>query len=222
MLFRKFMQVIGLEPQPADPRFATYAQRKVNEDALLAIVEPAIRERQSDELETALMEVGVPCGRLNNFEEVFEHPQIVARGMVEEIEHPRLGTHERHAQPGAARPRRPRHRTALRRCSASIRRKSCASLAMRRRDPRAGRGGRDEARGAGAAQGHGGGIVSFAVAGRTGRSRFADAPAPQLSLRAGQPREVPRQGDGSCRPTPSSSTSRIRCRRRRRQSHAPA
>ena len=38
------------------------------------------------------MEVGVPCARVNNFQEVFEHPQIVARGVVQEIEHPRLGT----------------------------------------------------------------------------------------------------------------------------------
>ena len=38
------------------------------------------------------MEAGVPCARVNNFQEVFEHPQIVARGVVQEIEHPRLGT----------------------------------------------------------------------------------------------------------------------------------
>jgi len=63
-----------------------------NEDALLAIVEPVIRKRQSGELEAALMEVGVPCARVNNFQEVFDHPQMVARGMVQEVEHPRLGT----------------------------------------------------------------------------------------------------------------------------------
>src|SRR3954453_3597736 len=92
MLFQKFMQMIGLGAHLADPRFATYAQRKANEDALLAIVEPAILQMTSAELEAALMEVGVPCARVNNFQEVFEHPQIVARGVVQEIEHPGLGT----------------------------------------------------------------------------------------------------------------------------------
>jgi len=92
MLFAKFMQVLGLEAHLADPRFATYAERKANEDALLAVVEPAIRRRQSGELEAALMNVGVPCARVNNFKEVFEHPQIVARGVVKTVEHPRLGT----------------------------------------------------------------------------------------------------------------------------------
>ncbi len=92
MLFQKFMQVVGLGASLADPRFATYANRKANEDALLAIVEPAILKMTSADLEAALMDVGVPCARVNNFQEVFEHPQIVARGVVEEIEHPRLGT----------------------------------------------------------------------------------------------------------------------------------
>src|SRR3954447_15984677 len=92
MLFQKFMQVIGLDAHLADPRFATYANRKANEDPLLALVEPAIRKMSSAELEAGLMEAGVPCALVNNFQEVFEHPQIVARGVVQEIEHPRLGT----------------------------------------------------------------------------------------------------------------------------------
>jgi crotonobetainyl-CoA:carnitine CoA-transferase CaiB-like acyl-CoA transferase len=92
MLFDKFMNVLGLAAHLGDPRFTTYAKRKANEDVLLPIVEPAIRARRSDELEQALMEVGVPCARVNNFKEVFEHPQIVARGMVKSVEHPRLGT----------------------------------------------------------------------------------------------------------------------------------
>jgi crotonobetainyl-CoA:carnitine CoA-transferase CaiB-like acyl-CoA transferase len=92
MLYQNFMQVLSLDAHASDPRFATYANRKLNEDALLAIVEPVIRKRQSGELEAALMEVGVPCARVNNFQEVFEHPQIKARDVVKQIEHPRLGT----------------------------------------------------------------------------------------------------------------------------------
>jgi crotonobetainyl-CoA:carnitine CoA-transferase CaiB-like acyl-CoA transferase len=91
MLFGKFMQVIGLGEHAADSRFATYAKRKANEDALVALVEPAIRQMTSDEVEKGLMVVGVPCGRMNNFKELFEHPQIVAREVVKEVEHPRLG-----------------------------------------------------------------------------------------------------------------------------------
>jgi crotonobetainyl-CoA:carnitine CoA-transferase CaiB-like acyl-CoA transferase len=92
MLFQKFMQVVGLEQHLSDPRFGTYANRKKNEDPLLALVEPAIRGMKSDVLEKALMDAGVPCSCVNNFEQVFSHPQIVARDVVKTIEHPRLGT----------------------------------------------------------------------------------------------------------------------------------
>src|SRR5262247_2637393 len=56
-LFGKLMQVLGLEAHIADPRFASYSKRKANEDALLPIVEPAIRKRDAPELEAALMAV---------------------------------------------------------------------------------------------------------------------------------------------------------------------
>jgi crotonobetainyl-CoA:carnitine CoA-transferase CaiB-like acyl-CoA transferase len=92
MLFQKFMQAIGLGEYSTDPRFAAYANRKINEKPLLALVEPAIRKMSAGELEAALMEAGVPGARVNNFQEVFEHPQIKARGVVQEVEHPRLGT----------------------------------------------------------------------------------------------------------------------------------
>jgi CoA:oxalate CoA-transferase len=90
-LFGKLMQVLGLAEHIADPRFASYASRKLNEDALLPLVEPAVRSRDSKKLERALMVAGVPCARVNNFKEVFDDPQIVAREVMQEVEHPRLG-----------------------------------------------------------------------------------------------------------------------------------
>jgi CoA:oxalate CoA-transferase len=91
MLFTRLMQVLGLEAHITDPRFATYASRKANEAPLLELVEPAVRRRDAMELEAALIEAGLPCARVNNFQEVFDDPHIVARGVVGEIEHPRLG-----------------------------------------------------------------------------------------------------------------------------------
>ena len=90
-LFVKLMQILGLEAHIGDPRFVSYASRKANEDALLPLVEPAVRTRISSDLEQELQVAGVPCARVNDFKEVFEHPQIVARGVMQEVEHPRLG-----------------------------------------------------------------------------------------------------------------------------------
>ena len=90
-LFGRLMQVLGLAAHLGDARFSSYAKRKANEDALLPLVEPAVRARESGELEQALRDAGVPCARVNNFKEVFDDPQIIARGVVREVEHPRLG-----------------------------------------------------------------------------------------------------------------------------------
>jgi crotonobetainyl-CoA:carnitine CoA-transferase CaiB-like acyl-CoA transferase len=90
-LFRKLMQVLGLEAHIGDPRFVSYSSRKANEAALLQLVEPAVRARTAAELEQGLQVAGVPCALVNNFKEVFEHPQIVARDVVREVAHPRLG-----------------------------------------------------------------------------------------------------------------------------------
>jgi CoA:oxalate CoA-transferase len=90
--FAKLMQTLGLGSHLSDPRFSSYSSRKAHENALLAMVEPAVRAREAQELEAALLAVGVPCARVNNYQEVFDHPQIIARGVVQEVEHPRLGT----------------------------------------------------------------------------------------------------------------------------------
>ncbi len=90
-LFANFMTVLGLAEQLEDNRFNTYSGRKVNEDALLALVEPIILGKTAAEIEAALLEVGVPCARVNDFQEVFDDPHMVARKMVAEVEHPKLG-----------------------------------------------------------------------------------------------------------------------------------
>jgi crotonobetainyl-CoA:carnitine CoA-transferase CaiB-like acyl-CoA transferase len=90
-LFAKLMQVLGLQEHIGDPRFVSYSSRKANEDALLVLVEPAVCARDSKEIEAALMAAGVPCACVNNYKEVFDDPQIIARGVVKDIEHPRLG-----------------------------------------------------------------------------------------------------------------------------------
>lgn len=91
-LFRRFMKTVGLDASIADARFATYVLRKQNEAALLEIVTPAVRTMGVGALEALLMEAGVPCSRVNNFQEVFDDPHIRARKVLEEVEHPRMGT----------------------------------------------------------------------------------------------------------------------------------
>jgi CoA:oxalate CoA-transferase len=90
-LFMNLMKVLGLEAHISDPRFVSYASRKANEDALLEVVEPAVCAWNSEEIEAALMTAGVPCACVNNFKEVFDDPHMIARGIVKDVAHPRLG-----------------------------------------------------------------------------------------------------------------------------------
>ena len=90
-LFRRFMTVIGLKHHIDDARFATYVLRKKNETDLLGIVTPAIRASSVDDLETLLVDAGVPCSRVNNYQEVFDNPQILARNVTVDVVHPRMG-----------------------------------------------------------------------------------------------------------------------------------
>ena len=112
MLFQKFMQVIGLGAHLADPRFATYAKRKANEDALLA------HRRARDPQDDVRRAGSGADGRRRALRAGEQFPGGVRapadrgarRGAGDRASAARH--HEGHAQPGAARPRRAGHRAA--------------------------------------------------------------------------------------------------------------
>jgi len=49
-------------------------------------------QRTSEEWLAALRTVGLPCGAINKVSQVFQDPQVQARGLVWECEHPTAGT----------------------------------------------------------------------------------------------------------------------------------
>jgi crotonobetainyl-CoA:carnitine CoA-transferase CaiB-like acyl-CoA transferase len=90
-LFVKMLEILDLEDYVGDTRFATYSLRKVNEDALIALFEEAIRKRGGSELERTLADVGVPAGLVKDMKEALDDPQMVERKMVVAVDHPKLG-----------------------------------------------------------------------------------------------------------------------------------
>ncbi|MGI6246477.1 MAG: CaiB/BaiF CoA transferase family protein [Pseudochelatococcus sp.] len=79
--FGKLARVLGNGPLGADPRFATNADRVANRQALTAILGEAIASWPRDALLAALEAQGVPAGPINTVADVFDDPQIAARGM---------------------------------------------------------------------------------------------------------------------------------------------
>lgn len=98
-LWRSLCEAAG-EPELADdPRFATFADRDRNRDELLAILRPMFRERTSDEWVALLSRHGVPVGRVNDLPTALADPQVEARGVLVDVDHPVLGTVRHIASP---------------------------------------------------------------------------------------------------------------------------
>ena len=91
-LFNKFCEVGGCQELTKDERFATNAKRVENREAITALLEPVFRKRSTREWVDALEAAGVPSGPINDIRQVFEEPQVVARGMRIDLPHPTAGS----------------------------------------------------------------------------------------------------------------------------------
>ncbi|MCW3477226.1 CaiB/BaiF CoA transferase family protein [Limobrevibacterium gyesilva] len=80
-LYAGFVRVLGREDLVADPRFSTLRGRVTHRDALHAILDAEVRKWRAADLIEKLQDAGVPCAPVNTMEQVFRHPQTLARGM---------------------------------------------------------------------------------------------------------------------------------------------
>jgi crotonobetainyl-CoA:carnitine CoA-transferase CaiB-like acyl-CoA transferase len=94
LLFAGLCSVLKLDDLTTDPRFARYADRKKNEDALIPLVEQAVRQFDSGELLAQLEARGIPCSLVRNYEETLRGEEGVARKLVAVAPHARLGSYE--------------------------------------------------------------------------------------------------------------------------------
>lgn len=78
--FRRFCEVAGMAHLASDERYATNPMRIRNRVVLCELVDGALKKRARSEWLRELDAVGVPCGPVNNLEEVFADPHVKARG----------------------------------------------------------------------------------------------------------------------------------------------
>ena len=81
-----------------DSRFATFADRLANKDALLAVLTPRFAALTT-EAWLRRLRGRVPCAPVNSMREALEDEQVRARGMILEVEHPEFGTIREVASP---------------------------------------------------------------------------------------------------------------------------
>jgi crotonobetainyl-CoA:carnitine CoA-transferase CaiB-like acyl-CoA transferase len=90
-LWTAFCATLGRPELALDPRFATNALRVTYYDDLRAILAPLLRERAVADWMAALEAAGIPCGRVRTVAEALDGPQVAARGLLLEVDHPTLG-----------------------------------------------------------------------------------------------------------------------------------
>ncbi|KWD14709.1 CoA-transferase [Burkholderia ubonensis] len=86
--FRKFVEAGGRAELADDERFATNPARVRHRETLVPILADMVKTLDKDAWIAALEAAGVPCGPINDLEEVFDDEQVVARGMQVELPHP--------------------------------------------------------------------------------------------------------------------------------------
>jgi crotonobetainyl-CoA:carnitine CoA-transferase CaiB-like acyl-CoA transferase len=79
--FERACKIFGLGALPADPRFATNEARVENRVLLRTFIAPAAAKFTKKDLLAACKANAVPVGTINTIGEMFEEPQIKARGL---------------------------------------------------------------------------------------------------------------------------------------------
>jgi formyl-CoA transferase len=90
-LFRRLCELLGHSEWTVDPDFIDDTGRVRNRARLVALIESQTTERSCAEWIAIFEANGLPCGPINNYEQVFADPQLRFREMVVETDHPTLG-----------------------------------------------------------------------------------------------------------------------------------
>jgi len=90
-LWRRFCDAMALGGIKEDPKFAINKDRVDNRLELQEILDAFFAEKTVGETLEALRGAGIPCGPINNLEQVLNEPQVLAREMVVDVDVPVAG-----------------------------------------------------------------------------------------------------------------------------------
>ena len=89
--FERLCEFAGCPELIADERFATNGARVTNRDALIPILRDILSTKPSKHWLEGLEKNNVSCGPINRLDQVFDDPQVEARGMKLHMDHPATG-----------------------------------------------------------------------------------------------------------------------------------
>jgi CoA:oxalate CoA-transferase len=85
MLMADALEIPGLA---LDPRFMTNDLRCKNRPDMVIEIEKALKQQPVNYWIDALNDVGVPCAPINTIDKLFDHPQLLSRDMIVQVEGP--------------------------------------------------------------------------------------------------------------------------------------
>jgi len=89
--FRRFCAATGQQALLSDERFATNPSRVVHHRELRERLAPIMRQQSRAYWNEQLTRAGVPCGSVRDVPDALSDPQLIARGMIESVEHAAAG-----------------------------------------------------------------------------------------------------------------------------------
>jgi formyl-CoA transferase len=96
--WKALCEMTGLADLAGDPRFDTVRKRAEHEAVLVPRLRVALQARTAVEWEAHFGE-RVPCAAARPVEDMFDHPQVAAEGILASFEHPGVGHYRAMAHP---------------------------------------------------------------------------------------------------------------------------
>lgn len=90
--FRQLVKLIDLDHLADDSRFVTNPMRAQNRAQLVPQLQAVFLTQSVKHWNTLLGDAGIPCGPINNFEQVFQDPQVIERQVLFNLDHPVAGS----------------------------------------------------------------------------------------------------------------------------------
>jgi crotonobetainyl-CoA:carnitine CoA-transferase CaiB-like acyl-CoA transferase len=90
-LFATLCNILDLAHLIDDPDYKTNDVRVKNKETLIPLIEAAFMKKPRDAWLDSLRESGFPCAPVYTIDEVFSDPQVMHRGMLVEMDHPKAG-----------------------------------------------------------------------------------------------------------------------------------
>ena len=91
VLWKKLCEALGIPEMAKDPRFETNSARTENYEVLRPLLAQPMAGKTTAEWVEILENAGIPNGPINTVDKVVADPQVLAREMVVDVEHPVAG-----------------------------------------------------------------------------------------------------------------------------------